>query len=93
MKFKVERSFSAKVIFEASIAIGDYSYLMIYGKHVNGYFCSVPGWKWGCEMAAPNEVAYNRNQLIDCGTNDYVAQALAEAIQNIASNTKDNYEI
>lgn len=81
MDFKFETEFKASVLFECNVAIGGWTYLVIYGKHINGYFCCVPNWKWGCEMAAPYEVAYNRDKLIDCGANKEVAQALAEAIK------------
>lgn len=86
MSFKIENKFKASVLFEASIAVGGFTYLIIYGEHVNGYFCSVPGWKWGCEMADPEEVAYNRDKLIDCGASEKVAQALAEAIRFVMQN-------
>ena len=86
MKNKIENIFNASVIFEASIAVRDYSYLIIYGKHINGYYCCVPGWNWGCEMADPDSVAYNIDKLVACGATNEVAQALAEAINTITKN-------
>lgn len=87
MNFKVENKFKASVLFEASIAVVGVTYLIIYGEHINGYFCSVPGRKWGCEMADPEEVAYNRDKLIDCGASEKVAHALAEAIRFVMRNS------
>lgn len=49
-------------------------------------FCSIPNWKWGYEMAGPNEVAYNRDKLIDCGTSKEVATEIAKAIEYMAAN-------
>ena len=44
--------YEAKVIFEAEIEPGDgYCYLVIYGKHINGYFCALPRMDTACEMA------------------------------------------
>lgn len=85
MNFKIESKFKAEVLFESSIAIGDWSYLVIYGKHINGYFCCLPGWHWGCEMAKPEEVAYNKDKLIECGASVKVATAIAEAIKTLAN--------
>lgn len=80
MNFKFERDFKAEVIFETSVAINGYSYLIIYGKHINGYFCSVPNWNWGCEMAEPSDTGYNSEQLVVCGADKEIALAIAEAI-------------
>ncbi len=81
MEFKIETIFEAKAMFEFNVAIGGWTYLVIYGKHINGGFCCVPNWKWGCEMSNPNEVAYNRDKLIECGANEEVANEIAKAIQ------------
>lgn len=81
MKFEIENHFSAEAICEFSVAIGDYSYLVIYGKHINGYFCCVPAWKWGCEMANPHETVYNREKLMECGADEVVAKGIALAIE------------
>lgn len=81
MKFKIETVFDANVSFEFNVAIGGWTYLVIYGNHINGGFCCVPNWKWGCEMAGPREVAYNRDKLIDCGAPEEVATEIAKAIE------------
>lgn len=84
MKFEIESRFEASVKCEFSVAIGDWSYLVIYGKHINGYFCCVPSWKWGCEMAGPTQVNYNSEKLVECGADPEVAQCIALAIQDNA---------
>lgn len=81
MKSKIETIFEAKVMYEFNVAIDGWTYLVIYGKHVNGGFCCVPNWKWGCEMAGPNEVAYNRDKLMECGAKEEIANEIAKAIQ------------
>lgn len=86
MKFKIETEFKASVLFEVNVAIGGWTYLVIYGKHINGYFCSIPNWKWGCEMAGPDEVAYNSDKLIDCGASKEVAIEIARAIEYMGTN-------
>lgn len=81
MKDKIKGAFNASVNFEYTIEIDGYSYLVIYGKHINGYFCCVPNWSWGCEMAQPIDVAYNSEKLITMGVDKKVAKILAESIR------------
>lgn len=81
MEYKIVCEYKARVEFEISVDIGGYNYIVIYGKHINGYYCSVPGWKWGCEMAEPNDVVYNAEKLQECGADPEVAKAIAESIK------------
>ena len=77
----INAEYEAYVSFEISVDYGGYNYLLIYGKHINGYFCCVPGWKWGCEMAEPGDVTYNAEKLRGAGAGRDVAKALAKAIR------------
>lgn len=81
MNYSLGPEYSAKVLFEMQISYNGFSYLLIYGKHINGYFCCVPGWKWGCEMAMPGEVGYNARKLMVAGADKDVAFALSDAIK------------
>ncbi len=56
---------------------------MIYGKHVNGYFCCIPNWDIGCEMAEPDNVQYNAGKLMECDMDEGITQVLAEAINTL----------
>lgn len=85
MEFKIETIFDANVLFEINVAVGEYTYLVIYGEHINGNFCCIPNWKLGCEMSFPNEVVYNQHKLIDCGVEKGIAKELAKAIQTYSS--------
>lgn len=79
-KEMVQAHYKASVIFEASIDTNGYNYLVIYGKHINGYFCCIPNWNLGCEMAEPGDVSYNAERLIGAGITDSAAKALAKEI-------------
>lgn len=81
MEFKFESNYEANVIFESNIAVGGWTYLVIYGKHINGYYCCIPNWNYGCEMAEAAQVSYNTDKLIQCGVKEEVAEALAKAIE------------
>lgn len=80
----VER-YEAKVLFEASIDTCGSNYLVIYGEHINGYFCCIPNWNVSCEMAEPTDVFYNRERLLntDAGIGMNAADALAKAVRDI----------
>ena len=57
--------FEATVLFEATIDTCGSCYLVIYGRHVNGYFCAIPNFGISCEMAEPNDTFYNMERLRD----------------------------
>lgn len=81
MAFEIICEYKARVEFEISVDAGGYNYLVIFGKHINGWFCCVPGRKWGCEMAEPTNVAYNMEKLQECGADPGEAEAIALAIK------------
>lgn len=82
--YTIEKLFEASIIFEASIAVNGWSYLIIYGKHINGYFCSIPSHNFGCELSEPNSISYNTSKLEGCGVDEEVAEAIANAISEIS---------
>lgn len=77
--------FGLKTIFGADISINGYSYLLIYGKHINGYFCSIPNHNLGCEMAEPNDTYYNSKKLNNAGLDIITAKKIAETISQISN--------
>lgn len=80
------RLYEGKVLFEASIDVAGYNYLVIYGKHINGYFCAIPNWKIACEMSTPDDTLYNFEHLHMAGIKSpAVAKTLAKQIRDIAS--------
>ncbi len=81
MDYKIQTNYNANVLFETSVAVNGQSYLVIYGEHINGNFCCIPGYGWGCEMAEPSDVFYNSRSLTNCGAPEEIAQALAKAIE------------
>ena len=76
--------YDAEVIFEANISVKGCCYLTIFGKHANGYFCCIPNWGKGCEMAEPNDTYYNACKLTEVGFKKDIATNIAEQIKEIA---------
>lgn len=83
MKYDIRGFYEVGRVIEFSVDIGDFNYLVIYGKHVNGGFCAVPNHGWGCEMSAPDRIAYNSTKLTTCGAEYGVAKTIAEAIREV----------
>lgn len=88
MNFKLGILYQARVLFERTVNTKGEAYLVIFGWHINGYFCCVPNIGWGCEMAEANDVLYNMNSLIQCGADFEVAQSIAEAIKQTVCHSK-----
>ena len=76
--------YNAEVIFERDIAACGYSYLTIYGKHVNGYFCCILNHKISCEMSEPCDTFYNFERLTAAGIEVMSAEIIANEIKKIA---------
>lgn len=76
--------YKSNTIFEADISVNGQSYLIIYGKHINGYFCCIPNWNIGCEMAEPIDTYYNANKLNKAGIRATTAEAIAKEIYLIS---------
>lgn len=53
--------------FETILNEDGYSYHLIYGKHLYGYYLVIPDWNIGCEMSHYNDVFWNKESLIKAG--------------------------
>lgn len=76
--------YDVQALFEISVDVRGCNYLVIYGKHVNGYFCCIPNWKAGCEMAEPSDTFYNAEKLRGAGFSGETAKELAALIRKAA---------
>lgn len=84
LKIRVGMAFDAEVIFERAVTIGEWSGLVIYGRHVNGYFVCIPG-EYAAEMAEPTDTFYNTEKLMYAGAPKWLANGIAKAIEFIAT--------
>lgn len=82
---KLEQDFtgSIKIYFEHSLSFNGYSYLVIFGRHINGGFIAIPNWN-KCTEASRfiGDVWENTERLKKQGLNKETAQAIAEYIDN-----------
>ncbi len=84
---KIVSAYGFSGIREISVDWNAWNFLIIYGKHVNGWFVAIPNWNVSAEIGNPGNLDYNIGNLsdafarmehggADCGT------AIAKAIQD-----------
>ena len=78
---KFIRDYDCEAMFEIKLEYKSGSYLIIFGSHINGYFCCMPMLGLACEMSEPNDIRYNADKLErNCGFDNELSVAIAEAI-------------
>ena len=66
MKYEIENVYPSESINEFSVAINGLSYLVIFGRHVNGGFCALPRNGVSCELSAHDDfgdIGYNTESI------------------------------
>lgn len=81
MKLEKDWTNETGIFFEHDIVIGDFTYLVIFGYHVNGGWICVPNHAWGCEASdSVYEVQFNTDKLVGSGASPEVAEQIARYI-------------
>lgn len=84
LEWKIEHAFNTgEQIREISVAVNGFSYLVIYGSHINGGFCAIPNREASCELSALDDfgsINYNAARIGGALKNQAVGHAIAEAI-------------
>lgn len=76
-----DRTNQTEVFFQHDISVNGHSYIVIFGKYINGGFICIPNWSIGCEASAyTNSAPYNAEKMISAGLDPEVATTLAEYI-------------
>lgn len=83
-KIKADHSRYIKDVHNISISCNGFSYNVIFGKYINGGFCSIPNWNVGCDLASFDDIFWNTESLTKALDNEYAARAIAEAIKEYA---------
>lgn len=86
MKAEVKRTYIADVKEELSIDYNGFNYLVIIGKHINGWFIAIPNRNVCTEAGNPIDSYCNReklaNALNDANTGIALADCIAEWWRN-----------
>lgn len=95
-RWEIERTYPIiEGVKEISVAIDGFSYLVIFGRHINGGFCALPREGISCELSAHDnfgDIGYNATNIHSKIKNKVKAQAIAEAIHVAASAHKDEQD-
>lgn len=66
---------------EFHLDIGAYSYHLIYGTQINGWYLCVPNWQIGIELSRPDDSFWNRGSLLRAGVDDLTTTILVSALE------------
>ncbi len=84
---KIQKQYGCSALFEISVDTNGYNFLVIFGKHISGYYCAIPNWNLCCEMSEACDTYYNYERLSEAirktnvGLEREIAKELAEAIK------------
>lgn len=68
--------------YEVTLEIEGWSYHLIFGRQINGWFICVPNWNIGAELGHPTDTYWNNTSLNSAGAGKrnayYISAALSE---------------
>lgn len=70
--------------YEAEFSFNGYSYNLIFGTHVNGWFLCIPNHRIGVELAHPSDRFWNQESLQHAGIKPSEAKAIANALKELS---------
>ena len=79
-KYKFRKEHSVSSIHEISVDWNGWNFLIIYGKHINGWFIAIPNWELCVEASEPTNVDFNTARLYSKIEDYNRSRALAKAI-------------
>lgn len=81
MKAEVKNIYQASDVHEISVDFNGNNYLVIYGRHINGWFIAIPNWDVCVEAAPPEDVFYNSERIAHSLKRKTAAKELAAVIK------------
>ncbi len=92
--YTITAGYSCKAHFEIRVNAEGYSFMVIYGEHINGGFICLPEWGIACEASDAKDEYYNTESLTNAAMkleNDekrkilhFVAEYIARAISEFS---------
>lgn len=93
MTANIRRIYKTEAKYEFSIDCNGFNYLVIIGKHINGWFIAIPNWNVCTESGNPIDSFYNREKLSIALNDGTVGTALADCIAEWWRNKHEVKEI
>jgi len=81
MEAKIKREYEISNAHEISVDWNGYNFLIIYGKHINGWFIAIPNWEVCIEASDPTDTFYNSEKLAKALDKANVGIELAKVIK------------
>lgn len=75
-------------VYEVGVDLGEFNFLIIYGKHINGWFIAIPNWHVCTEAGCPDDEYYNASKLAFVIDDDDAATSVARVIKTHWLNVK-----
>jgi hypothetical protein len=63
MEYKITATYKTSMVQEFSLDWNGFNFLVIYGKHINGWFIAIPNWGVSTESGEPSDKYYNATKL------------------------------
>lgn len=82
MKYKINSTYEVTQTHEFSLDLNDFSFLIIYGHHINGWFIAIPNWNICTEAGEPTSVEYNASKIAQTPIYETAPMYLAQAIRD-----------
>ena len=80
--YKIRNSFEVTNVHEFSVDWNGFNFLIIYGRHIHGWFISILNWNVCTEAGQPSSVDYNAAKIAQTHIHDiapvYIARAIKE---------------
>lgn len=93
-KYSIEKihdyTATAKIIFEHDLQFNGYSYLVIFGSHINGGFINIPNWNIGTKASKEGSIIYNAEQLTKAGLDEPTAWTIAQHISDTLNSMNES---
>jgi len=81
MKSEIRKTYEVSDTYEISVDWNGYNFLIIYGKHKDGWFIAIPNWKVCVEASTPEDDFYNSEKLAKALNKANAGVELAKAIK------------
>ena len=87
MEYKIQHTYEVTQTHEFSVDWNGFNFLIIYGRHINGWFIAIPNLNVCTELGEPSDVAYNATKIAQTRIHNtapmYLAQAIVEHWESI----------
>lgn len=90
LKFEINNEYEVSNVHEIDFDWNGFNFLVIYGKHVSGWFIAIPNHGICVQATEPDNDIYNIQKLSDAFNNVQKGLAIAKAVKEHWKEVKGN---